>query len=259
MAEITADDGCRLYFQLEGAADRPLLVFSNSLGVTQGMWDAQAAALQSRFRLLRYDTRGHGASGTGADPYRVDRLGRDVLALLDHLKVEKARFCGLSMGGLTGMWLGRHAAHRFERIALCNTAALIGTRELWDGRIAQVMKSGLASIADGIVERWFSDAFRAANPKEVARVKTLLGAASDKGYAAACAAIRDADLRADLKSIALPTLVIAGRFDQSTPPDQGRSVAAEIPGSRFVELKAAHLSNIEAAAEFTRTLGDFMA
>ncbi len=258
MPEITTDDGCRLHYQLDGREDGPLLVFANSLGTALAMWDPQVPSLGEHFRILRFDARGHGLSGIGAGAYGIDRLGRDVLSLLDHLGVAKAHFCGLSMSGMVGIWLGRQAPERCLSLALCNTAALIGSKETWEARIAAVMAQGTAGITDAVIDRWFTEPFRARAPAEVARIAVMLRTTPSAGYAAACAAIRDADLRAELGAIAVRTLVIAGTFDQSTTAADGRFLAQGIPGARYAELASAHLSNIEAAGDFTRTLSDFL-
>jgi len=258
MPTITTDDGVRIDYSLEGAADAPVLVLSNSLGTDRAMWDPQMAALRARFRVLRYDTRGHGASGVPAQPYLVDRLGRDVLALLDGCGIARAHFCGLSMGGMTGMWLGREAPARLDRLVLCNTAARIGPPEVWDKRVETVRASGMEAIVPGVIERWFTAPFRAREPAAVARIVAMLRATPPAGYVAACLAIRDMDQRAQLAAIRAPTLVIAGESDLATPAADGRFAAEQIPGARFVALAAAHLSNIEAAAEFTAALLGFL-
>jgi 3-oxoadipate enol-lactonase len=233
-------------------------VLSNSLGTDLAMWDAQMPALLQLFQVLRYDTRGHGRSSVPGAAYAVDRLGRDVLALLDACGLARAHFCGLSMGGMTGMWLGCHAAARVERLALCNTAARIGPPEVWDKRIEAVRGGGMAAITSAVIERWFTPAFRAREPDAVARIVAMLHATPPDGYVAACGAIRDMDQRDRIAAIRARTLVIAGASDQATPAADGRVVAEKIPGARYVELAAAHLSNIEAADDFTAALVDFL-
>ncbi|MBL8481058.1 MAG: 3-oxoadipate enol-lactonase, partial [Rhodocyclaceae bacterium] len=180
----------------------------------------------------------------------VDALGRDVLALMDYLAIDRADFCGLSMGGATGIWLAVHAAPRFRKFALCNTAAKIGTEETWNARIAAVRAGGVAAVAEAILERWFSPAFHASDAATVARVRAMLRASDTSGYCANSMAIRDMDLRARLSEIGQPVLVTGGVADGSTPPAETRKLAAAIAGARYVELNAAHLSNIEAAADF---------
>jgi 3-oxoadipate enol-lactonase len=257
MSFVTTDDGVRLYYQIEGSAAAPTLVLSNSLGTDLGMWDAQMPALLAQFQVLRYDTRGHGQSSVSA-PYPVERLGRDVIALLDACGIARAHFCGLSMGGMTGQWLGRMAGDRIDRLALCNTAARIGTPEAWEQRIATVRAGGMDAIVSGVIERWFTEPFRLKDPEAVARIVKMLRATPPDGYNAACAALRDTDQRETIATITARTLVIAGAADLATTPADGQFIAARIAGARYVELPAAHLSNIEAAEAFTTTLLRFL-
>jgi 3-oxoadipate enol-lactonase len=258
MAHVTTDDGIRLWYQIDGSAGAPPIVLSNSLGTTVAMWDAQMPALLAHFQVIRYDSRGHGQSDVPTAPYDVARLGRDVVALLDACGLARAHFCGLSMGGMTGMWLGRAAAARIDRLALCNTAARIGPPDVWDKRIAAVASGGMDAIVPGVIERWFTKAFTAREPAEVARIAAMLRATAPAGYTAACLAIRDMDQRDQVAAITAPTLVIAGASDQATPAADGKLVAERVPGARFVELAAAHLSNIEAAGAFTDALVGFL-
>lgn len=251
-------NGTRLHYQVDGVEGAPWLVLSNSLGTTLEMWQPQMEELAKRFRVLRYDTRGHGASGVPAGPYTVAQLGSDVIALLDALKIERAHFCGLSMGGMTGMWLGVHAPRRIERLVLCNTSALIGPADVWNARIAKVDAEGMASIVPAVIDRWFTPAYQQRAPQEVAVVRDMLSHTPASGYTANCAAVRDMDQRADVAKIQAPTLVIAGMHDLATPAKDGKAVADSIPGARYEELDAAHLSNWEQSGNFTRTLVDFL-
>jgi 3-oxoadipate enol-lactonase len=259
MPHITCDDGVRLHYRLDGPEGAPVLVLSNSLGTDLGMWEPLMPALAKTHRVLRYDTRGHGQSGLSPASYGVARLGRDVLALMDALKVERAAFCGLSMGGMTGMWLGVHAPARFSRLVLCNTAAKIGTPDIWNTRIETVRRGGMAAIVQGVIARWFTEGFVAADPKAVERISAMLLATAPDGYCGACEAVRDMDQRQDIAAIRLPVLVISGTHDLATPAADGRFVAETIPGARHVELPAAHLSNIECRDAFTEALTGFLA
>ena len=252
------NNGARLYYELEGRDDAPLLVLSNSLGTTLDMWAPQMPALLQHFRVLRHDARGHGRSDVTPGPYTVAQLGADVVALMDHLGIGRAHFCGLSMGGMIGMWLGTHHAQRLDRLVLCNTAAKIGTPDTWNPRIAKVDAEGMASIVDIVLERWFTAGFRQRAPEQVAIVRDMLLNTAPAGYSANCAAVRDMDQRADIASIAVPTLVIAGTHDGSTPAADGRAVANAVPGARYVELDAAHLSNWEQSEQFTQALLGFL-
>ncbi len=254
---IDLADG-RIRYRFDGPVDAPVLVLSNSLGTDLSMWDAQIPAFAQRLRVLRYDTRGHGASTATPGPYSIAQLGRDVLGLLDALGIARAHFCGLSMGGMVGQWLGVNAPERIERLVLCNTAALIGPAELWDKRIAAVREGGMAAIADAVIARWFTEAFVAAHPEAVAPVRRVLEACTPEGYTAACAAVRDMDQREAVAAITVATLVIAGAHDLATPPADGRFLAERIPGARYLELEAAHLSNIEAEERFTEGVLGFL-
>ena len=259
MPHLATDDGVSLHYLLVGPEDAPVLVMSNSLGTDHTMWDPQMPALSQRFRVLRYDTRGHGKSSVPRAPYQVDRLGKDVLALMDGLDIPKAMFCGLSMGGMTGMWLGVNAPDRFSKLVLCNTAAKIGTEQVWNDRIATVRKSGMAAITPGGIQRWLTEGFIKANPAIVEKVSALLLSTDPEGYCLACAAVRDMDQRESVAAIRAPTLVIAGTYDLPTPASDGRVLADTIRNARYVELPAAHLSNVEVVADFTKELTGFLA
>lgn len=248
----------RLHYRVDGPPGAPALVLSHSLGADLGMWEPQVPALARERRVVRYDARGHGASPVASAPFGVADLGRDVIDLLDGLGIARASFCGLSMGGLVGQWLGLHAPRRVDRLVLCNTGARIGTAAGWDARIEAVGRDGMASLADAAIGRWFTPAFVAAAPGEVERLRRTIAATSAAGYAACCAALRDADLTAEVSRIAAPTLVIAGSEDRATPPADGRFLAERIPGARYLELPAAHLSNVEAAGRFTAAVREFL-
>jgi len=248
----------RIHYALEGHGETPPLVFSNSLGANYSMWEPQAGELLKKLRVLRYDTRGHGQSSSTPGPYSVEQLGRDVIALLDALKLDRVQFCGLSMGGMIGMWLGVNAPERLTKLVLCNTGARIGTSEGWNARIEAVRKNGMKSVASAVVERWFSPAFREKAPGTVSKTLAMLEEGDPDGYAACCAAVRDFDFRDQLSRIRMPVLVIAGAHDPATPPADGRFLADHIPGAQYVELNAAHLSNIEDQARFNREVSAFL-
>lgn len=251
-------DSAPIHYRLEGPAGRPVLVLSHSLGTTLAMWDPQIPPVTGRFRVLRYDSRGHGESAVTPGPYTIERLARDVLALLDGLGIQRAHFCGLSMGGMVGMWLGAHAPERLERLVLCNTAARIGPPEIWDTRIENVRKNGMNPIATPVLGRWFTPAFHERMPGAIEGMRRMLIETSVEGYVGCCAAIRDADLGDALSRIRARTLVIAGTHDAATPPADGRFLAEQIQGARYVELAAAHLSNIEAPERFTAEMTAFL-
>ena len=248
----------RIHYDLAGPSSAPALVFSNSLGATLSMWDPQMPVFEKQFRVLRYDTRGHGQSSVTPGPYTIDQLGRDVISLLDELQLDRVYFCGLSMGGQTGMCLALNAADRFHKLALCNTAAKIGNPEVWNTRIEGVRKGGMKSISSAVMERWFSADYRAKSPDVIASTKLMLEGTNPDGYVANCAAIRDFDARESIAAIHVPTLVIAGTHDAATTPADGRYLEGHIAGARYVELNAAHLSNIENRDRFNTELSAFL-
>lgn len=251
-------DATRLHYRTDGQRGNPCLVLSNSLGTDLSMWDAQAAALASRFFVVRYDTRGHGQSSGGSAPFGIDRLGLDVVALLDHLDIARAAFCGISMGGLTGQWLGIHQPQRLHKLVLANTAARIGGAAPWQMRAEQVRRDGMAAVADGAAARWFTPPFIGREADTVARmVATLRGQDAD-GYAACCDALAQADLHAGVATIGVPTLIIAGEHDPVTTVDDGRWLQQQIAGARLASLPASHISNVEAADLFTAQLRAFL-
>nr|WP_186351170.1 3-oxoadipate enol-lactonase [Pseudomonas poae] len=250
-----------MHYQLDGPADAPVLVLSNSLGTDLHMWDIQIPAFTRHFRVLRCDTRGHGKSLVTPGPYSIEQLGRDVLALLDALGIHRAHFCGLSMGGLIGQWLGINAGARLQRLVVCNTAAKIGTPEVWDPRIETVLRDGAAAMValrDASIARWFTADFAAANPHQAQQITDMLANTSPEGYAANCAAVRDADFRAQLASIKVPTLVIAGTEDAVTPPAGGHFIQNHVKGAEYAEFYAAHLSNVQAGAAFSDRVIEFL-
>ncbi len=259
MPRFTASDGAEIHYEVDADDGRPALVLSNSLGTALEMWDGQLAAARARFRVVRYDNRGHGRSSVPAGEYSIARLGRDAVELLDALAIERAAFCGLSMGGMVGLWLAANAGHRLSRVALCNTTAHMPPAETWNARIATVKTQGMAALADGIIERWFTPPFRAREMATVARVKAMILATDPIGYAGCCAAVRDMDQRGDLGRIAVPTLVVAGAEDPATPPAMGAGIAAAIPGARLEVIEnCAHLSNIEQPAAFDAAAFGFL-
>jgi len=248
----------RIHYGLEGPTTAAVLVFSNSLGTDYFMWDPQAPVLKKKWRLLRYDTRGHGQTSVTPGPYSIERLGKDVLGLLDSLHLDRVHFCGLSMGGMIGMWLGANARERLNRLVLCNTAVKIGTAETWNARIAAVQKNGMKPIAAAVIERWFTPAFRAKSPEIVSKAQHMLEQANPEGYAACCAAVRDFDFRRKLGLIRVPTLAIAGSQDPATTPADLHALADAIPRARYAELAASHLSNIEDSSRFTAEVNAFL-
>ncbi len=245
-------------YTVNGPDGAPVLVLSNSLGTTVDMWTPQLDALSKHYRVVRYDTRGHGASVVPAGAYTLEMLGRDVLAVLDALQVERAHFCGISMGGLTGQWLGVHAAERIDRLIVANTAARIGSVQGWGERAALVRARGMAEVASGAAGRWFTSAFAQQQPEVVQRLTDQLSSIPSQGYAGCCDALSVADLRDEIAKIAAPMLVIAGASDPVTTVDDARFIVERVPGARMATLDAAHLSNIEAAQAFNSAVLAFL-
>jgi 3-oxoadipate enol-lactonase len=251
---VTSEPTVVLNHVLQGPEDAPVLVLSNSLGSTLRMWDDQASILRERFRLLRYDQRGHGDSPVPPGPYEIEDLGLDLLALLDRLEIEHASFCGLSIGGLVGMWFASEAPGRVERLVLCCTAPRFDP-EMYDARASKVRAEGVGSISDTVLERWFTPEFRAARPEIVEWAESMLRATHTEGYAGCCEVLRDTDLRSRLGEIQAPTLVIAGAEDPAATVDQAQEIHDSIQGARLVVIEnAAHLANIEQPEAVTREI-----
>lgn len=254
MPNIQAN-GIQLYYELAGPAHAPVVMLSNSLGTRLEMWDPQMQALTERYRVLRYDSRGHGRSNAPDGPYTIDMLADDALGLLDALDIERAHFCGLSKGGMVGQVLGAKHGDRLISLALCSTACHLPPRELWDERIRLANEGGMMALVDGVVERWFTEAFRREPSIAVDRVRQMIIDTPAHGYAACCAAIRDMDLRELITGIRVPTLVVVGDRDPATPPERAQEIQSRVPGARLeVVPNAAHLLNIEQDVVFDAAL-----
>ena len=250
MPDIDAD-GCRLTWSAEGPPDAPALLLLDALGTTVDLWRSQIDHLAAAFRVVRFDTRGHGASDAPPGPYTLDRLGRDALAVLDAAGARRAHVCGVSLGGQTALWLAVHAPERVSGVVAANTGARIGTTALWNQRIRDVETLGMQALVEPAIARWFTPRFRRTDPETVDRFRAMLGGCAAAGYAGCCAALRDADLRADLPRIERPTLVVVGADDHATPPAAGRAIQEQVPGAELLALDAAHLANVERADAFT--------
>jgi 3-oxoadipate enol-lactonase len=258
MPRITTGDGCRIAYRFDGPQTAPVLLLSNSLGTDHTAWTPQLEAWTQDFRVLRYDQRGHGASNAPAGAYSMDRLGRDVIELLDALELDRVHFCGLSLGGMVGQWLGVRAPERLDRMVLANTSGWMGPSSAWDARIDLVRDKGMAPLAQASVERWFTSDFVAASSETIASIVSTLQATSAIGYAGCCAAIRDMDMRRIASLIVTPTLVIGGLQDPSTPPAHSYALSLVIPDARIEMLDAAHLSNVEQPEAFAQIVLDHL-
>ena len=244
-------DGCRLSWRIEGPADAPTLLLLDALGTTVDLWEPQIDRFAATFRVVRFDTRGHGASDAPAGVYALERLGRDAVAVLDAARVSRAHVCGVSLGGQTALWLAVHAPERVNGVVAANTGARIGPTALWDQRIRDAEILGMQALVEPAMARWFTPRFRRSDPAAVERFRNMLGRCSPTGYAGCCAALRDADLRADLHRIERPTLAIVGADDHATPPAAGRAIREQIAGAELLALDAAHLANVERPDAFT--------
>ena len=251
-------NGVSLNYRIDGADGAPALLMSNSLGTNLDMWDWQVDALAASFRVIRYDSRGHGKSSAPKGPYSIEMLAQDALGLLDALNIRRVHFCGLSKGGMVGQWLGVHASDRLNRLVLANTSPFMPPRELWEQRIETVLSDGMAALEQTIIQRWFSEEFIAAIPAAIAKVRDMILTTPAQGYAACCMAIRDMDQRDSLTAVRTPTLVIVGDADPATPPDHGALIQSRIKGCELITLQAAHLSNVEQPQAFTSAVLAFL-
>jgi 3-oxoadipate enol-lactonase len=258
MPRINADDGTPLNVKLDGREGAPVLMFSNSLGTNLSMWDEQVAALGDKFRIVRYDRRGHGQSGAPKGPYSMERLGKDVLSILDGLKIDKINWCGLSMGGMVGQWLGANAPQRIHKLILSNTSSYYPDKAPWNDRMKMARETGLSAMVDANMERWFTKSFRERDAGTLTKMKQMFVATPIEGYLACCAAVRDMDFRDSNPKISLPTLVIVGAQDPATPPAAGEAIHKAVKGSQLISLDAAHISNMEQPKAYSDAVVKFL-
>ena len=247
-----------LRYALSGRAGGEAVVLLNSLGADLRMWDKALPSLETRFRVLRCDTRGHGGSSPWATPLTIADLGRDVLFLLDELELDRVHLCGISLGGLTAMWLGIHAGERVERMVLANTTARIGTAEAWEQRIAAVQAEGMGPLAASAPSRWFTRSYAEQHAGEMQLIRAMVGGTDAASYAACCGVLRDTDLRGEVQAIAAPCLIVAGTHDAATPPAEARALHGVLRDAKYVELDCSHLSAWERAEEFSRAVLAFL-
>jgi 3-oxoadipate enol-lactonase len=248
----------RIHYRVDGEAGRPWLLMSNSLGTDLHMWDEQIPALSSHFHVLRYDQRGHGASSAPPSPYSLAELAGDALALLDALRIERAHFCGLSIGGLIGQWLAINAGARVSKLVVCSTAPRIGTPEGWLARIEQVRASGLQPLAEATAQRWFTPAFNMAESETVEVMLKNFIAVSVDAYCGCCCALAYSDLRSELVDVRMPVLTISGEDDPVCPPVDLQAIAASVADGRHVSLPGRHIVNLELPQRFNEVLRDFL-
>ena len=250
-------DGARIYWRSDGDPARPALMLGNSLGTELALWDPILPALRRRFRVLRFDQRGHGASEAPAGEYTIEALARDALAVADAAGAVRFHYMGISVGGMIGLWLGANAGDRVDRLVLCNTAAKLPA-DIWAERIAKVRAGGMAAIVDPVLQRWFTARYLARGDESLAGIRAALLAVDPAGYTGCCAAIRDMDLRECLGAIRAPTLVTTGSHDLATPKELGAAIAGAIAGAVHVELPVAHIPVPEAPGLFAHTVLQFL-
>jgi 3-oxoadipate enol-lactonase len=238
-------NGVLLHYRVSGPVGAPALAFVNSLGTDSRIWDAVTERLGARYRILCYDKRGHGLSDAPPGDYSLDDHLDDLTGLLDHVGFESIGLVGVSIGGLIGQGLALRAPQRLNGLVLCNTAPKVGDAAMWNARIDTVLARGTTAIADAVMERWFSETFRRERADELAGWRNLFVRTDAAGYAATCATLRDTDLTAAIAGIDLPTLVVAGSEDQSTPVALVRDCASRIAGARFEILNSGHIPSIE--------------
>ncbi|MFG3394795.1 3-oxoadipate enol-lactonase [Streptomyces parvus] len=257
---ITTGDGVRIAYRFDGDENKPVLLLSNSIGTDLHMWDGQVPALTEHFRLLRYDARGHGASGVPSGPYSMDRLGRDAVELLDALGLQRVHVLGLSLGGVVAQWLGIHVPERVDRLVLSNTAAYLGPASQWDRPIAELLEApDMRATAETFLNNWFPAGMLRGDNEVVEGFRRTLLATRREGVAGSWAAVRDVDLRRTAALIRNPTLVIAGEHDTVTSAAHGKELAAIVPGARFTVLPTVHMANVEGQTEFLEAVVAFLA
>jgi 3-oxoadipate enol-lactonase len=252
-------NGVVLHHEVRGPTDAPAVVFSNSLGTDYRIWDEVVAALEGDYRILLYDKRGHGLSEATPAPYALEDHVGDLAALMDHVGIAEAVVVGLSVGGLIAQQLAARHPDRVRALILCDTAHKIGTAEMWNARIETTKTKGIASMADAVMERWFTPAYRAPGNADFVGYTAMLTRTTVDGYAGTCAALRDADLTQSTSALTIPVLCVVGDQDGATPPDLVRSMADLIKGSRFEVIEGAgHIPCVEKPAETTKLIADFL-
>ena len=251
MTNYADSGGVRLAYDVNGPAGAPPLLLVNSIGATRDvLWRRQVPELAGRFRVITYDTRGHGESEVPPGDYSLDDLGQDAVAVLDALDIDTAHVCGISMGGITALWLGVYAPSRVRSLVVANTAARIGSIQSWTDRVALVESEGMAGVARQAMPKWFTQAFREREPATVDAFRRMVESIAVPGYLGCCAALRTGDVRDAIATIAVPTVAIAGSEDALTPPAALAFIHEQIRGSQLVTLPCSHISNAELPAEF---------
>jgi len=254
---LITNDGCKIHYRYYSKLNKPTVILSNSLGTTMAMWEPQLAILKEHFSVLLYDMRGHGLSTVMPGGYSLDRLGSDVVELLDHLELEKVYFCGLSIGGMLGQWLSVVHPQRLHSLVLANTSAYAGPADFWRERLNGIEDEGLQSTWPMVRQRWVSDSFSERNPNRVAMLKKMFEQMNQQGYVSTCAAVRDMDLTNVARLNTLPTLIIAGQHDIASPLSKSEYLLSQYKNAELIILDAGHLSNIEQEEKFTQAIVEF--
>jgi 3-oxoadipate enol-lactonase len=254
-----ASSGATISYDVHGAADAPALLFINSIGTARALWDRQRRVFESSHRVIQYDARGHGQSSVPPGPYTIAQLAQDAVAILDAERIASADVCGISLGGITALWLGVHAPERVRSLVLANTGARIGTIESWTARITLVYDGGMKAVADVAIPMWFTEEYRQREAATVQQFRAMVESCPVEGYLGCAAALRDEDLRDAVASVRCAVLSIAGASDRATAPELLHFVQKQLPRSRLVTLPCAHLSNVEQAAAFNAALSTFLA
>ncbi len=247
----------QIYYQWDGTPDAPVLILSHSLGSDLSMWDSQVKTLKSYFHILRYDHPGHGKSGSLNKVPSIADLGEDILALMDKLGIQKSLFCGLSLGGMVGQWLGANAPGRFTKIAISSTAAKIENTDLLRNRIRTIRANGLETIYESVISNWFTESFRHRNPETIRKFLEILKNTSTEGYAKVAETVCELDLRKVLVRIKLPFLILYGKYDKATPSDWNKYIHSKIANSEIFELDASHMANEEDSNTFNNKIISF--
>ncbi len=256
---LASVNGTDINYRWDGEENLPVLILSNSLTTNLNLWDDQVASFAKHFRVLRYDNRGHGGSSSPPGEYSIDDIGNDILSLMNYLQIERANLCGISLGGMVGMWLGIHAGERMHNLAICNTSSDLSPPDLWQDRIDKVKREGMDSIIHGALERFLSKKFHETDSPKIDLIKSMVRSCEVSGYIGCCAAVRDMNLTSQLAKIGNPVLIVAGELDLSTPVAHSQVINQEITGSRMIIIDAvAHLSNVEKPEEFNQAVLSFL-
>lgn len=256
---FTTDDGCEIAYKIDGDSSKPVLVLSNSIATNLHMWDGQIEEFRKNFRIVRFDTRGHGLSDAPVGDYSIARMALDVIELLDYLNIEKANFCGLSLGGFIGQWMGIHASKRINKLILANTSPYLGPQQTWNEHIYKLRnKRNIDSFEEMFIGGWFPKKMIKNEKNTVLSFRKMIRSTSPTGLAGSFASVRDSDFRKTNTLIPIKTLIIAGKYDEVTKPEHSKLIHSQIPNSELVVFSSVHLTNVEKKNEFEKLVLDFL-